>query len=388
MRAMSVAIAVDLKSEPRIIWPWLVDRRTDLLWISGGAWTGVVLLGMLALGVDAIGLWFVWVTLIDTPHFIGTYTRTYFDPHAWRSQRGLMVGSLGWLLAGPLALGCSYLLHENQISAYALPWRLFLAGFIIWAYWHVVRQHWGIYSLYHRKAGESGTRRITTAEKAMLHAALAAPAVAFATHHPESASAFGLSPPPAWLPLLQNLCWVCVGAFLLQQALLTVRDWRQKKQVNGAKLLFALIISGYTATVAMLPLVTAAPLLAFGMLLTIPHDVQYNAIVWFYHRRRKARGVPLAGLAGYVTKSLPTFLCAGIIMAVAFRYLGCGLELHAGCVPMLKTSSQILFGEITMRDLLTAVFLGFPLNHYWLDQFIWRPSQDAQLAADLHTNRK
>ncbi len=367
----------------RVIWPWLIDRRTDLLWISGGVWTGLALLGLLALGVDALGLWFVWVTLVDTPHFIGTYTRTYFDPEAWRTQKRLLVGSLGWLLAGPLALGVGYLLHAAGIGAYAVPWRLFLAGFIVWAYWHVIRQHWGIFNLYHRKAGTATAGAFARGEKTLLHAALAAPAIAFATHHSESAAAFGLSPAPAWLPLVQNLCWVFVGAFIIQQSWLAANAWRRGLSLNGAKLLFAFVITTYTAVVALLPLVAAAPLLAFAMLLTVPHDVQYDAIVWFYHRQRKARGVTMRGLAGWITGRLPVFLGAGIVMAVAFRYLGCGLELHSGCIPMIKTSAQPLFGEITLRDLLTAVFLGFPLNHYWLDQFIWRPSRDAQLAADL-----
>jgi hypothetical protein len=131
------------------------------------------------------------------------------------------------------------------------------------------------------------------------------------------------------------------------------------------------------------PASVAAPLLAFSMFVTVHHDFQYQAIVWFWHRNRRAGGAPTAGWSSRITRNLATFLGCGVAMAVVFRLLGCSLEITEGCVPIIRTSAQTLFGEITLRELLTGVFLGFPLQHYLLDRHIWRPGEDAALARDL-----
>ena len=42
-----------------------------------------------------------------------------------------------------------------------------------------------------------------------------------------------------------------------------------------------------------------------------------------------------------------------------------------------------LFGTISWSDLLGAVFIGFAMHHYWVDQFIWRPGKSEQLRREL-----
>jgi hypothetical protein len=44
-----------------------------------------------------------------------------------------------------------YGLFELGVSAYQLPWKLLLIFLGLWAYWHVVRQHYGFLRLYQKK---------------------------------------------------------------------------------------------------------------------------------------------------------------------------------------------------------------------------------------------
>jgi len=55
---------------------------------------------------------------------------------------------------------------------------------------------------------------------------------------------------------------------------------------------------------------------------------------------------------------------------------------------LVLTSKQTLFGIITTKELLVGFMLGFPLHHYFVDQFIWRPSKDANLRSDLKMQGK
>jgi hypothetical protein len=84
-----------------------------------------------------------------------------------------------------------------------------------------------------------------------------------------------------------------------------------------------------------------------------------------------------------ITKNFASYAVAGIAMAGLFRLLGCSLQVHPGCMTLVLTSQQTLFGTITTKELLVGFMLGFPLHHYFVDQFIWRPSRDENLKQDL-----
>ncbi|NTV45811.1 MAG: hypothetical protein HGB11_04670 [Chlorobiales bacterium] len=145
------SLALDGKSE-RLSMNWIVDQKADLLWFIGGSLTAYAMLFLHAgLHVNMVMVWFLWVMFLDSPHFFGTYLRTYFDREEFQARKKLLIGSLGWLLVGPAAVGLSYLLYSFDIENYNRPFFLFLLFFNLWAYWHVVRQHFGILSLYKKK---------------------------------------------------------------------------------------------------------------------------------------------------------------------------------------------------------------------------------------------
>lgn len=389
---------------------WIISRRMDLAWFIGGALAGYALFFVHAgLGWDMVGIWFLWVVLLDSPHFFGTFSRTYLDKQEFKQRRRLLLGSLLWFLAGPLMILLSFGLYERGVEAYQFPWKLFLVFFGLWAYWHIVRQHYGFLRLYQKKNAD-GHPLDARLDSALLYAGLLLPFFAFIARHPETRAQLGLSAPmpaypvlaeggrlasvlnPGYLTALAWEHWVValstalVGTLALAFAARQVAKLRAGEPVNGPKILFLLAVVPLHVYVCFSPAVLTASLLAFAAFITIFHDLQYHAIIWFHHRNRYHRkGVDQKqfGWAPKISKNLFVYAGCAIGFALVFRLLGCTLNIHPGCAPFLITSEITLFGGIQTDALLKATLLGFPLHHYFVDQFIWKTSKSKELQKDL-----
>lgn len=378
---------------------WLISRNADLVWLIGSVLAGWLIFFLHAgWHLDMLAVWFLWVTLLDTPHFFGTYSRTYLDRVEWRRRRRLLTLSLGWFLAGPLALAAGWALFRAGAGWYQAPFYTLLIAFNLWAYLHVVRQHFGLMRLYARK-NEELNRTDATIDWWLLHAGLIAPFVAFAIRHPAARTRLGLPPEiPPWPMLGQagaRWSWehlvlaatalVVVAAavvFIARQATLVSRG----AKLNGPKLLFLAAVVPFYAFVCYSPQTLTLPLLAFGALVTVSHDLQYHALVWFHHRNRYHGAGPATqnfGVAARISRHVILYFGCALAMSLVLRLLGCTLELTPGCSPVILTSGFGLFGAFTTRDLLLGVMIGFPMHHYFLDQFIWRSREDASLRKDL-----
>lgn len=389
---------------------WIINRRMDLLWFVGGALAGYGLFFIHAgLGWDMVGIWFLWVVLLDSPHFFGTISRTYFDKEEFRQRRRLLLGSLLWFGAGPLMILASWGLFTVGVSAYELPWQAFLIFFGLWAYWHVVRQHYGFMRLYQKKSGDSDPFDARL-DSSLLYAGLLLPFLVFIGRHPSVRTQFGLAESvPAYpgLPAsgrwmapfdpayLSSLAWehwlvalsaALIGTLAIAFMVRQVQRVRQGKAVNGAKVLFLLAVVPLHVYVCFSSAVLSASLLAFAAFVTIFHDIQYHAIIWFHHRNRYHRpGVDKQrfGLAPKISRNLATYFGCAIFFALIFRLLGCTLDVHPGCTPFVISSEINLFGTLHTDALLKAFLLGFPLHHYFVDQYIWKTSTSKQLRKDL-----
>lgn len=162
--------------------------------------------------------------------------------------------------------------------------------------------------------------------------------------------------------------------------------WKCGQTINVPKILFLIALLPLYSLICYSSAILTAPLLAFAAFVTIYHDIQYHAIVWYYSRNRYHRqGVDKRkfGLAPKLSKNFGIYMLCGIAMAAAMRIFGCGFELHPGCGVLVMTSDYAIFGTITSKELLLSFLLGFPLHHYFVDQYIWRPSKDKTLQEDL-----
>ena len=363
---------------------WIVGQRFDLVWFVGGALTGYAMFFLHAgLSLDMLTVWFVWFVLLDSPHFFGTYSRTYLDREQWRERRGLLLGSLALFLVAPLVLLASFAMHRAGLPHATAGLVALAAGVNLWAYWHVVRQHYGFMTLYQRKNDDTdpSDRRI---DSLLLHIGLLAPFVAFLVRHPETRAVVGLAPVTN-LGAVVTVSAIAVVVVALVFAARQIQRWRRGLPVNIPKILFLAAVVPLHLSIGYSEAVLTAPILGFAAFVTIFHDVQYHAIVWFYQRNRyRNDDAARFGPAAWVGRSFVTFIACALTSGALMGFAGCSLGVQPGCTPLVDTSGMTLFGAVSLRDLLFGVFLGFLMHHYFLDQFIWRPSRDERLRLDLH----
>jgi hypothetical protein len=406
--------ALSPTAPPRLRVGWIVGPGTDLPWFIGGALAGYLLFFLHAgLGWDMLAVWTVWYVTLDGPHFFGTYARTYLDREEFRRRRGLLLGSLGLFLVGPLLLGVAYLLHASGHPQLATaPFGVLIAFVGVWAYWHVVRQHYGILALYRRKNDDFAPADVWT-DNVLLYVGLLAPFVAFAVRLPEARSQLGylgLSLDTSGLGgLLIAITAVAVLAAAVAFAFRQVQRWQLGLPLNLPKLLFLAAVVPLHLLICYHPATLTAGLLGFSAFVTIFHDLQYHAIVWHYQRNRCHR--PGAdpkrfGAAWWLSRHLGIYLGCAVLMALIGWRIGCAFSVVPTCLPAVEeggngwrlacapeggssltlfwTGGVVLFGHVTLWHLLVAVFLGLVMHHYLVDQFIWRPSKDAELRKDLN----
>ena len=374
-------------STSAITFPWIINKKTDLIWFIGGALSGYFLFFLnVGLGWDMISIWFIWVTFIDTPHFFGTYSRTFFDKEEFANRKKLLLGSMLWYLAGPLAVLISYLMYSVGSVNYYVPWSLFAAFFGAWAYWQVVRQHYGFMALYKKKMGEKSSFDFKL-DSAMLYGGLLLPFLVFVSRHPDTRGfVFIVDASSPLIPIISiGTTILVIGVsliFIARQVYLS----KLGEKINGAKILFLLAVVPLHFFICYSDAVLDSGFFAFGAFVTVFHDLQYHAIVWFHHKNRyHKKGVDSTrfGIAAKISKNLAVFICCAVFMGVLVRLLGCSIQVHPGCFPFYIATEKMIFADFGMDKLLQGVLIGFALQHYFLDQFIWRTSKDKTLNKDL-----
>jgi hypothetical protein len=89
---------------------------------------------------------------------------------------------------------------------------------------------------------------------------------------------------------------------------------------------------------------------------TIVHNLQYHALVWFHNRNRY-------GAASVLSRSLFAYVGTALVFSALYRIPGF----------QLGQASDLAFG----------FFCGFGLTHYYLDSRIWRVRHDPGLRQAL-----
>jgi hypothetical protein len=177
----------------------------------------------------------------------------------------------------------------------------------------------------------------------------------FFIHHPEELGirlAFTSFEPMMWALV------AATGAVYLARQ---VVRYRAGEPLNVPKqLLFAAIVPLHWLTFTYMSWQAAVPTV------TIVHNLQYHALVWFHNRNRYGAGggterhgrIPAA-----VSRSLLAYASAGLVFSLAYRVPGFQL------------------GQVS--DLAFGFFCGFGLTHYYLDSRIWRVRHDPGLREAL-----
>ena len=278
-------------------------------------------------------LWWFWSVGFDGTHIFATASRTYFNREARKRDRTLLYGSLLFFFSlGPL------MVLAGQKGLLAL-----VVG--VWAYYHVIRQHYGFLVLYKVKNRDL-LPLDNSLDRVFLGIMLIFPPFhRFFIHHPEELG-IKLSFAP-WEPL----CWAVVtataAAWLARQAYRTAGGF----PLDVPKyLLLAAIVPLHWLTFAYMSWQAAVPTV------TIVHNLQYHALVWFHNRNRYAGKTLLS-------RSLGAYIGAALLFSALYRIPGFQL------------------GQVS--DLAFGFFCGFGLTHYYLDSRIWRVRHDPGLREAL-----
>src|SRR6266699_2979628 len=260
---------------------WIIGAREDLIWFIGSVVSSYLLLGLYVAGiVPLIPMVAAWAILIDAPHVFGTLSRTYFDTSEWDTRKRLMLGSLLFFVVGPamVLLGFGFTFF-------------FLAA--LWAYYHLVKQHYGFMVLYKKKNNDLAAVD-NALDRLLLLFAFNYPFVAYIASDPAAMARV----PPALrngvntVALLLLIGTVVLGTAWIGRQL--QRAWlRQPLNVPKYLLLAAAIPMHWIALVTPMP---AKPI-ALVAILTIYHNLQYHRLIWFHNQKYGAGSADILSAA-------------------------------------------------------------------------------------------
>jgi len=412
-------------SAQRILFPWILSPQKDLLFYIGSAlagWLYVAIiffailtvqnplkdpLSVIHLGEFQIPLTLQllvllsWGLILDAPHVWATLARTLFDPDEWRVRKREIAISFSWFFFGPVAILLPYflggvtarfgvVLPATVLSFGALAYFVF---FRLWAYYHVVRQHWGFFTLYKRK-GDDHASVVNRVDWWFFNLSLYMPLVMFMTgpfylKTPGYVN-IGLMTPIVgeWsvATLAYPAAWVLYLGAIVFYLGFQLKLWAEGSQLNGSKLL-------YMALIVPLHLVAYSnPVMAVFLvpLVTVGHNIQYHCIVYSYAQNkypfkserefRWARGL---------FKNFWIYASVGLVFTLAL-YRGPWIDFLKHFTgwrldKSLLNSLAMMAGVADPASLslgekvFAACITGFAMQHYYLDAKIWRVSRDKEV---------
>jgi hypothetical protein len=404
---MSAATEIIIdQARPRAIsLRWIINAREDLIWFVGSVASSYALLILYVTGVlPLIPMVVGWAILIDAPHVFGTLSRTYFDRSEWKTRKRLMLGSLLFFVIGPamVLLGFGFTFF-------------FLAA--LWAYYHLVKQHYGFMVLYKKKNNDLAPVD-NALDRLLLMFAFNYPFLAFIASDP---SAMARVPP--FLRSGVNLATM----FLLAGTIIVGGCWLIR-QLQRAWLREPLNLPKYLLLAAAIPmhwiaLLTPMPNkpIALVAILTIYHNLQYHRLIWFHNQKYAGRADGLSAPArrslaksvkgsGTERQSLSALVGGRAANEVAY-------DLRSQYGPAALISRRLIYyiafgvffgllyqgprqvlgyfglkashGDVTAQlpipiQLGVAVLWGVAFIHYYLDSKIWRVRRDPSVGKALN----
>ncbi len=358
MSATTTTHAVAEKTEAGAIsLRWIIGARDDLVWFIGSVVTSYALLVLYVTGLVPL-VWMVaaWAILIDAPHVFGTFSRTYFDRAERRERKRLLLGSLIFFVVGPLMV----LMGASLIF-------FFVAA--LWAYYHLVKQHYGFMVLYKKKNNDLAPLD-NALDRIFLMLAFTYPFVRFVAGDAEA-----MTRVPASLRFAAG----GLEKILLFATICVTLAWLGR-QVQRALQGQPLDVPKYLLLAAAIPMhwiVLLTPMphkpIALVAILTIYHNFQYHRLIWFHNKKytRDAGGRERHGAAELISRRLIYYILFGVLFGLWYQ-----------------GPRQFIIApwrEKTMMTELLASFLwGYAFIHYYLDSKIWRVRRDPSVGKALN----
>ena len=345
---------------------WIISARDDLVWFIGSVASSYLLLLLYVKGIlPLIPMVALWAILIDAPHVFGTFSRTYFDRTERQNRARLLWGSLLFFLIGPLMVWLGAGLVFFFIAA-------------LWAYYHLVKQHYGFMVLYKKKNNDLAPLD-NALDRLLLLFAFNYPFVAFIARDPEAM---------ARVPVALQSGVTLLATVLLTGTIVLGVAWLIR-QFQRAIIGLPLDVPKYLLLAAAIPMhwiVLLTPMphkpIAIVAILTIYHNLQYHRLIWFHNKKYTTPAQPdqlreKYGAAELISRRLLFYIAFGIIFGLIYQ----------GPRQLLGYASMQNEGRAAATPLpiqLGISFLwGYAFIHYYLDSKIWRVRRDAAVGKAL-----
>jgi hypothetical protein len=330
---------------------WIIGARDDLIWFIGSVVSSYLLLFLYVGGiVSLVPMVALWAILIDAPHVFGTFSRTYFDRTERQNRARLLWGSLLFFAIGPVMV----------LAGFGLVF-LFVAA--LWAYYHLVKQHYGFMVLYKKKNGDLA-RVDNVLDRALLLFAFNYPFVEFIARDPEAM---------ARVPALLRGGVNGFAKLLLVGTIIIFVVW-VARQVQRAFTGEPLNVPKYLLLAASIPMhwiVLLTPMphkpIAIVAILTIYHNFQYHRLIWFHNQKYKSR--EKYGAAELISRRVLYYVAFGVLFGIIYQ----------GPRQLLNNVSSSFATQLGISFL-----WGYAFIHYYLDSKIWRVRRDAAVGKALN----
>jgi hypothetical protein len=334
---------------------WLISAREDLVWFVGSVASSYLLFGLYVAGIlPLFPMLLTWAVLIDAPHVFGTYSRTYFDREERHVRGRLLWWSLLFFAVGPLMV----------VAHLALVF-FFLAA--LWAYYHLVKQHYGFMVLYKKKNNDLAPVD-NALDRLFILVAMTYPFVAFVAR---DADAMARVPHQ----LAGGIGYL--ASALLVATISVALAWLAR-QLQRAAQGQPLDVPKYLLLAAAIPmhwivLLTPMPQKAIAIvaILTVYHNLQYHRLIWFHNRKYAGRGArERHGAAELISRRLLYYVAFGVLFGLWYQ------------LPRRLVGEA--YGQQSLPTQLAASFFwGYAFIHYYLDSKIWRVRRDPSVGKAL-----
>ena len=375
---------------------WIISARDDLIWLIGSVASSYLLLFLYVKGIlPLVPMVALWAILIDAPHVFGTFSRTYFDRTERRNRSRLLWGSLLFFAVGPFMV-------------FAGAGLVFFFVAALWAYYHLVKQHYGFMVLYKKKNNDLAPVD-NALDRLLLLFAFNYPFVAFIARDPEA-----MARVPATLQSGVN----GLATILLAGTTILAVAWlgRQIQRLLTGK---PLDVPKYLLLAAAIPMhwiVLLTPMphkpIAIVAILTIYHNLQYHRLIWFHNKKYTrsstaftgTAGVPPAatrqvllegsstttrdgseelrqkyGAAELISRRLLFYIAFGILFGLIYQ----GPRQILGYIS-LKSGDGLAGAQSFATQLGISFLWGYAFIHYYLDSKIWRIRRDPSVGKALN----
>jgi hypothetical protein len=337
---------------------WIISGREDLIWFIGSVVSSYALFTLYVGGIlPLVPMVVAWAILIDAPHVFATFSRTYFDRTERESRKRLLWGSLLFFIVGPVMV----------LAGLGLVF-FFLAA--LWAYYHLVKQHYGFMVLYKKKNNDLA-RTDNFLDRVFLLLAFTYPFVAFVARDPTA-----MQRVPAQLQA--SVHFLEVALLIITVVFAAAWTFRQAQRALQGQ---PLNVPKYLLLAAAIPmhwvvLLTPMPnkTIAIVAILTIYHNLQYHRLIWF-HNKKYTSGDDCKqryGAAELISRRLLYYMAFGILFGLWYQlprqFVGRSTDPTALPLP---------------AQLIAAFFWGYAFIHYYLDSKIWRVRRDPSVGKAL-----